>query len=82
MPDKTSIGGIQGQLQPYFRYQSYDRDQTNASGSRGTKDRTEAGLNYVIDGFNAKITALWYVDTDHDNTVDKNTAMLAMQFQL
>jgi hypothetical protein len=82
MPDKTSIGGIQGQLQPYFRYQSYDRDQINAAGSRGTTDRTEAGLNYVIDGFNAKITALWYVDTDHDNGVDKNTGMLAMQFQL
>ena len=82
MPNKTSIGGIQGKLQPYFRYQNYDRDQINASGSRGRKDRTEAGINYVIDGFNAKITALWYVDTDKDNNVDKNTAMLAMQFQL
>ena len=82
MPNKTSIGGIQGQFQPYFRYQNYDRDQTNASGSRGRKDRTEAGINYVIDGFNAKITALWYLDADNDNGVDKNTAMLAMQFQL
>ncbi len=87
MPNKVSLGGISGQLQPYCRYQSYDRDQTNAAGSRGRKDRTEAGLNYVIDGFNAKITALWYVDTEHKHTggannVDKNTAMLAMQFQL
>ena len=82
MPNKTSIGGIQGQFQPYLRYQNYDRDQANASGSRGRKDRTEAGINYVIDGFNAKITALWYLDADHDNGVDKNTAMLAMQFQL
>ena len=82
MPNKTSIGGIQGQFQPYLRYQNYDRDQTNAAGSRGRKDRTEAGINYVIDGFNAKVTALWYLDADHDNGVDKNTAMLAMQFQL
>ena len=82
MPNKTSIGGIQGQFQPYARYQGYNRDMTNASGSRGYKDRTEAGINYVIDGFNAKITALWYVDTDQHNEVDKNTAMLAMQFQL
>ena len=82
MPNKTSIGGIQGQFQPYCRYQGYNRDMTNTSGSRGYKDRTEAGLNYVIDGFNAKITALWYVDTDQHNEVDKNTAMLAMQFQL
>ena len=82
MPNKTSIGGIQGQFQPYARYQGYNRDMTNTSGSRGYIDRTEAGINYVIDGFNAKITALWYVDTDQHNEVDKNTAMLAMQFQL
>ena len=87
MPNKTTIGGIKDQLQPYLRYQNYDRDQTNAAGSRGLTDRTEAGINYVIDGFNAKITALWYVDTEHKSTgganeVDKNTLMLAMQFQL
>ena len=86
-PNKVSLGGISGQLQPYARFQSFDRDQTNAAANRGTVDRTEAGINYVIDGFNAKITALWYVDTEHKNTdgadeVDKNTLMLAMQFQL
>ena len=86
-PNKVSLGGISGQLQPYARFQSYDRDQTNAAGNRGTKDRTEAGINYVIDGFNAKITALWFLDAEHENTggadeVDKNTVMLAMQFQL
>ena len=82
MPGKTSIGGLQGQLQPYVRYQGYDRDNSNSAGSRGYKDRTEAGLNYVLDGFNAKLTAYWYVDADHDNNVDKNVAALAMQFQL
>ena len=86
-PNKVSLGGISGQLQPYARFQSFDRDQTNAAANRGTVDRTEAGINYVIDGFNAKITALWYVDTEHKSTdgadeVDKNTVMLAMQFQL
>ena len=82
MPGKTSIGGFQGQLQPYVRYQGYDQDNSNTAGSRGYKDRTEAGLNYVLDGFNAKLTAYWYVDADHDNNVDKNVAALAMQFQL
>jgi len=87
LPNKVSLGGISGQLQPYARFQSFDRDQTNAAANRGTLDRTEAGINYVIDGFNAKITALWYVDTEHKSTdgadeVDKNTVMLAMQFQL
>ncbi len=82
MPGKTSIGGFQGQLQPYVRYQGYDQDNSNSAGSRGYKDRTEAGLNYVLDGFNAKLTAYWYVDADHDNNVDKNVTALAMQFQL
>ena len=79
-PNKVSLGAISGQLQPYFRYQGYNRDMTNSAGSRGYKDRTEAGINYVIDGFNAKITALWYLDSG--DAIDKNTAMLAMQFQL
>ena len=86
-PNKVSLGGISGQLQPYARFQSFDRDQTNAAANRGTVDRTEAGINYVIDGFNAKITALWFLDAEHESTggadeVDKNTVMLAMQFQL
>ena len=57
----------------------YDRDNTNSSGSRGYKDRTEAGLNYVIDGFNAKVTALWQ-QTEDVTTVDRY--ILGMQFQL
>ena len=81
MPGKTSIGGIQGKFQPYFRYQGFDRDMTNTATKVGYKDRTEAGINYVIDGFNAKITGLWYVDGG-GNVSDRNTAMLAMQFQL
>ena len=81
MPNKISVAGIQGKLQPYFRYQGFDRDMTNTAGKVGYKDRTEAGINYVIDGFNAKITGLWYVDGG-GNVSDRNTAMLAMQFQL
>ena len=57
----------------------YDRDETNDIRlKRGYKGPSQKPVvNYVIDGFNAKITALWYVDTDHESTdgadeVDKN----------
>lgn len=78
-PNKTSIGGIQGKLQPFFRYQGYNRSFKNGSGNQGYKYRTETGVNFVIDGFNAKVTALWAVDEDR---FTQNSGMLAMQFQL
>ena len=79
MPGKTSIAGIEGQLQPYTRYQGYNRDMKNTSGNTGYTDRIEAGVNYVIDAFNAKVTALWQ-QTEDTVTVDKY--VLGMQFQL
>ena len=79
MPGKTSIGGIEGQFQPYTRYQGYNRDMKNDTGKTGYTDRIEAGVNYVIDAFNAKVTALWQ-QTEDTVTVDKY--VLGMQFQL
>jgi hypothetical protein len=51
----------------------------NTSGNTGYTDRIEAGVNYVIDAFNAKVTALWQ-QTEDTVTVDKY--VLGMQFQL
>jgi hypothetical protein len=80
MPGKTSIGGgIEGQLQPYVRYQGYNRSMKNTTGNTGFKSSREAGLNYVIDAFNAKITGLWKQDED---VSELDTFMMAMQFQL
>jgi len=79
MPNKVSLGGIGGQFQPYTRYQGYNRDMKNDTGSTGYTDRIEAGLNFVIDGFNAKVTALWQ-QTEDVTTVDRY--VLGMQFQL
>ena len=79
MPNKVSLGGIGGQFQPYTRYQGYNRDMKNDTGSTGYTDRIEAGVNYVIDGSNAKVTALWQ-QTEDVTTVDKY--VLGMQFQL
>ena len=79
VPGKTSIAGIQGQFQPYTRYQGYNRDMKNDTGKTGYTSRVEAGVNYVIDAFNAKVTALWQ-QTEDVVTVDKY--VLGMQFQL
>ena len=79
MPNKVSLGGIGGQFQPYTRYQGYNRDMKNDTGSTGYTDRIEAGLNFVIDGFNAKVTALWQ-QTEDVTTIDQY--VLGMQFQL
>ena len=79
VPGKTSIAGIQGQFQPYTRYQGLNRDMGNTSGNTGYTDRIEAGVNYVIDGFNAKVTALWQ-QTEDVTTID--SYVLGMQFQL
>ena len=79
MPGKTSIAGIQGQFQPYTRYQGYDRDSQNTGGNTTYKKSIEAGVNYVIDGFNAKVTALWQHSVD---VTTVNKFVLGMQFQL
>ena len=79
MPGKTSIGGLEGQFQPYVRYQGYNRDMKNDTGSTGYTDRREAGINYVIDGFNAKITGFW---RQNDDTTSEDRFVLAMQYQL
>ena len=79
IPGKSSIGGIEGQFQPYARYQGYNRDMKNTSGNTGYTDRIEAGVNYVIDAFNAKVTALWQ-QTEDVTTID--SYVLGMQFQL
>lgn len=49
IPTKIGIG----QLQPYGRYTSV---QPNNSANR---TEVEAGVNYIIDGFNARISAFW-----------------------
>ena len=79
MPGKTSIGGLEGQFQPYVRYQGYNRDMKNDTGNTGYTDRREAGINYVIDGFNAKITGFW---RQSDDTTSEDRFVLAMQYQL
>ncbi len=52
-----------GQFQPFSRLQSFDRAESNITGSRGTRDRYDVGLNYIISGHNARIS-LFYANED------------------
>ena len=50
LPKKVGIGPLKGQIQPYFRFT--ENVPTNST----ARNETELGLNYVIDGNNARIS--------------------------
>lgn len=70
-----------GKFQPYVRYQNFNRDQTNAAGNRGVRERYEGGLNYIIDGHNARISALYYVDDAGPGAKALGTFKVGIQLQ-
>jgi len=71
MPGKVGIG----QLQPYVRY-------TNNDGAAvGTQDEYEAGINYVIDGHNARVS-LMYQYGDLSTTAGNDVSAIKLGFQL
>jgi hypothetical protein len=76
-PNKTGWG----QLQPYVRYQHFAKDSVNASAG-GNTTRVEGGLNYILDGYNAKVTALYYSAKAGTGASATDTFKLAWQFQL
>ena len=52
--EKFGPDGFRGQWQPFVRYQELDRSLS------GTTDKqTDVGVNYVINGFNAKLSAVY-----------------------
>ena len=51
LPGKVGIG----QLQPYVRY-TYNDDSSNSSQDR---EEYEAGINYIIDGHNARVSLMY-----------------------
>jgi len=69
MPQNICFCGISGKLQPFARYQSYNRVY-NATAVAGTPyasttgsplftEGTDIGVNYVISGYNARVTVAW-----------------------
>ena len=70
-----------GKFQPYVRYQNFNRDQTNAAGNRGVRERYEGGLNYIIDGHNARISAFYYEDDAGPGAKALGTFKVGIQLQ-
>ena len=76
-----------GQFQPYVRYQHSTQDNGCAGAlcgptGFGTRGIMEGGLNYIIDGHNAKIMSSFTSDTQSSNAQPVDTFTLGMQFQL
>jgi hypothetical protein len=72
----NSIGW--GKFQPYVRQQHFVRE----AGADGGRWRTEGGVNYIIDGQNAKINATYYVDKNGTGANELGTFLMGFQFQL
>lgn len=62
-----------GQFMPFVRYQNFDSDA-------GETKRTDFGVNYFIDGYNASITGV-YRDLEVDGSDDQGAFILSMQLQ-
>tara|TARA_Y100001936_G_scaffold177492_1_gene174158 strand:+ start:1248 stop:2375 length:1128 start_codon:yes stop_codon:yes gene_type:complete len=75
-----------GKFQPYLRYQHSSQDQcagANCGGTDfGTRGIMEGGLNYIIDGHNAKIMSSYISDKQSSNAEPVHRFILGMQFQL
>jgi hypothetical protein len=64
-----------GKFQPFAQYQKFDSDATST-----TERKYDIGLAYVINPYNAEITAK-YINDKHEGLASVNTFMVATQFQ-
>lgn len=64
-----------GRLQPHFRYQTFDADLTNV-----TTKQYDYGVNYVIDGHNARLS-LTYSKSETTGAADTDRIVLGLQLQ-
>lgn len=68
-----------GRFQPHVRYQKFDRDDNPVLAA--DKKQYDFGLNYVIDGFNAKLAATYSkVEQTTGKEVDKFIVGVQLQF--
>lgn len=63
-----------GQLQPFVRYQKFTPD------SNVDTKKYDVGVNYIIDGYNAQVSAA-YSNTEVTGASDVDAFTVAMQFQ-
>lgn len=73
LPNRMGIG----QLQPHIRYQSLDAD-----GAADPHTRTEVGVNYVIDGHNARVSVIYGIDDPGTAADSANILTVGLQLQI
>lgn len=74
LPEKIGMG----QLQPHLRYQSFE-----ATGAANAHTRMDVGVNYIIDGHNARATLTFSNDDPGTPAADSvNSILFGLQFQI
>ncbi|HEC74073.1 MAG TPA: porin [Methylophaga aminisulfidivorans] len=63
-----------GQFMPFVHYQNFDADNDIET------ERTDFGVNYIIDGYNAQITAV-YRNTEVTDDSDQDAFVISTQLQ-
>ncbi len=71
--DDYCFGKVSGKFQPYARFQRYNRDEKALAASYSTtaspvlNQQTDFGVNYVISGYNARLTLDYSEDLVENN---------------
>lgn len=76
-PNAMNIMSLEGKLQFMTRYMEY----TSESWNSGQDNQTDFQLNYIMNGHNARISAVWSVYDDHSGTENTDTFTLGTQLQ-
>ena len=76
-PNAMNIMSLEGKLQFMTRYMEY----TSASWQSGQDNQTDFQLNYIMNGHNARISAVWSVYDDHSGAENTDTFTLGTQLQ-
>ncbi|MFQ5717144.1 MAG: hypothetical protein ACE5GQ_08590, partial [Nitrospinales bacterium] len=71
-----------GRLQPHIRYQSFNRDSTNGIGNTGVRKKIEGGVNYIIDGHNARLALILGNEEPGPGLENIQSVKLGVQLQL
>jgi hypothetical protein len=85
--DTYCFGKVSGKFQPYARFQRYNRDQKALAASFSTTagpvldQQTDFGVNYVISGYNARLTLDYSEDLVENNGGHFDQILLGGQVQ-
>jgi hypothetical protein len=86
LPQEIGYGRVMGRLQPFFRYLDYRRSKKGkaaltALGLGALEEGFDAGLNYILDGHNARFT-MQYQQRDRGRSQSKlDTILVGTQLQ-